>query len=431
MDPGAPAVEDAARRTAARLRAVLGAATCLMLALSWPLWTAPEGVFPRVPFILGAAWCDEPPTAAWLIAGTLLATVAAGALPWRGWAWALGTSAALLAALVVQDQHRFQPWVYQYVMLALLLVALPPRQALRYARWWFAGLYVHSGLSKLDVSFTREIGAVVLAVLARPFGIDPASWPDAWRDGAILALPVAEIGVAVLLVVPHTRRAGLAGALVLHALLIAVLGPWALGHSTIVLVWNAAMMGELLVLFGAEIASNRETIADVRDGLPPRMVQVLFWVALVAPLGERWGVLDAWPAHALYASHVERTTVFVYAEGCDAYPAAVRRHLTGEAEGPWRRLDLTGWSREMRGTPVYPSGRACNGLAEALAARYGGPHPVRVLQWSRADRWTGRRAVVEARGLDAIRRLGDRYWWNAHPGPKAGQARSRPAGSEG
>ena len=51
----------------------------------------------------------------------------------------------------------------------------------------------------------------------------------------------------------------------------------------------------------------------------------------------------------------------------------------------------------------------------SLAARYGGRLLIRVIQWGRADRWTGERTSVECLGLDAVRRQGDRYRLNAHP----------------
>src|SRR5436305_1432729 len=101
----------------------------------------------------------------------------------------------------------------------------------------------------------------------------------------------------------------------------------------------------------------------------------------VASWGEgswKWRV-DPWawtappgrPPRALYASHVERTEVFLHADELDAYPFEIRRHARATGPGPWRRLDLTGWSRAVRGVPVYPQARVGNGLAEALAARYG------------------------------------------------------------
>ena len=43
-------------------------------------------------------------------------------------------------------------------------------------------------------------------------------------------------------------------------------------------------------------------------------------------------------SHALYASHVERTEVFLHEDELGAYPAGVARHARGSGPGPWRRL---------------------------------------------------------------------------------------------
>jgi hypothetical protein len=413
-DTEAAAGPAAAETRLARLRVVLAVATLAMLGLSWPLWVE-NGAFPRVPFIPRLP--EVPAAASWLLYLVLLGAIAASARAGgRAWRDGLGVSFVLLVGLVLGDQHRFQPWVYQYLMLALIVATLPPETALRYARWWFAALYLHSGLSKLDVSFCHEMGAVFLATALRSLGIVPHDWPAAWRTAAVLAMPAWEIAVAAALVVPRTRRLGLAGALILHGALLGILGPWGLGHSTIVLVWNAAMMIEAALLFGPrDTASAADPVPARSVRLVGRVAQAVFWAAVVLPLGERWGVFDAWPAHALYASHVERTVVYVHEDGLDALPTAARRHVGPGDFGPWRRLDLTGWSRAVRGVPVYPQGRACNGLAEALAARYGGRLPVRVIHWGRADRWTGQRSRVELLGLAAIRRRGSRYRLNAHP----------------
>lgn len=428
-EPGRPISDhdhDAAACTLARLRTVLGLATLAMLALSWPLWITTDA-FPRVPFAPGIPDLSTP--VSWGLYTLLMLAVAAAAagLAWRT---ALSVGLSALVFLILQDQHRFQPWAYQFLIGGLLLVSLSPERALRYARWWLAALYFHSGLSKLDVSFCREMGRLFLTTAVRPFGLDPATWPPAWQDAAILAMPAAEIAIAVALVLPRTRRIGLGGAWALHTALLGILGPWGLRHSTIVLVWNVAMMIEAAILCWPE-STGREAATT---GEPARRAPVvgvltipLFWLGVLAPLGERSGFLDAWPAHALYASHVERTGVFFHEQDSDQWPPDLRRYLGAENATPWRRFDLTGWSREVRGVPVYPQGRACNGLAEFLAARYRSRLLIQVIQWGRADRWTGQRTWVECVGLEAIRRQGNRYWLNAHP---AGGFAHAPAASD-
>jgi hypothetical protein len=226
-------------------------------------------------------------------------------------------------------------------------------------------------------------------------------------------MPSWEIAVAIALLIPSARRLGLAGVTAIHLALIAILGPLGLGHSMIVLVWNAAMLVEAWVLFAPDLGPDPK-----QPGRPTaigRVIEAAFWIAVVLPLGERWGLLDSWPAHALYASHTERTEVLIHEDGVGAWPKTIRPHMVPLGFGPWFRLELTAWSRAVCGVPVYPQGRACNGLAEALAARYGDRGPVRLIQWSRAAWWTGQRRRVECIGAEAIRRHGDRYWLNAHP----------------
>jgi hypothetical protein len=170
---------------------------------------------------------------------------------------------------------------------------------------------------------------------------------------------------------------------------------------------------EVWIAFGPE-----PTLAPSEPG-PARLWGWLVRAALVAtmllPLGERWGYCDAWPAHALYASHVERTEVYLHESELGEYPREIQAHVKGDRQGPWCRLDLTAWSRTVRGVPIYPQGRVCNGVAEALAACYGERRAIRVVQWGRADRWTGARTRVALIGLEEIRRHGDTYLLNAHP----------------
>lgn len=391
---------DAAER---RFRAVLGLATIGMLGLSWPLW-AGRADFPRVPFVVGIP--AVPPWAGWGLFVLLIATIAAGIVRRE----ILGASAVLLLILIAQDQHRFQPWAYQFGMAALALATTSRAKAVGLCRLFLLALYFHSGLSKLDASFCRGLGLTFLETAARPFGMSPSRWPEGVRVAAVLAMPMAEMAIAAGLAFPKTRRAAIVGAVGLHATLIAILGPWGLDQSTIVLVWNAALMVEVPALFGPSESGG----SAAGSRLEP-WTTLLFALAAILPFGERRGLCDAWPAFAYYAGHVERVEVEVPAHDVEELPESLRRLALGE--GPWRRIDLTAWSRAVRGVPVYPQARACLGLAEALAARYRGARALRVTWHGRADRWNGRRESVSAVGLGAIRALGDRCRLNAHPGP--------------
>lgn len=374
-----------------------------MILASWPLWVGED--FPRVPVAL--AFPDlGGPLARWLAMG-MLAGVVAG-IAWR-WAWPVGAACAL--ALVLDDQHRFQVWLYQWLVCGFAIAAARKPTALGLVRAFHVAVYAHSGLSKLDHSFVTEIGREFLAIIARPLGLDPTAWPVGLRVAAILAIPIAELLIAAGLCFPRTRRWSVAGAVAMHAALIALLGPWSLDHSLNVLIWNAAFALETVAAFreprgDAQALSRDESFGD-------DAARAVILLAIAMPIFERAGWWDSWPSFALYASHCERTEILLHEADADRWPEPIRPHLRRTGEGPWHRLDLTSWSRAVRGTPPYPQGRASQGVAEALARRL----MVLVVQRGRAHPLTGRRESKQAEGYDAIRRLGDEFALGAHPRP--------------
>jgi hypothetical protein len=390
-----------------RFRATLCGSTFLMVALSWPLWVD-GGEFPRVPFV--GAMPALPVWVSWAVLLGIEVSLVLAAFGWR-WRAMLSVGCVLLTFAILPDQNRFQPWAYQFAVAALLMACLPGSEALRLARWYVIGLYVYSSLSKLDASFCLELGPTFLSAILRPLGVDPWGWTQGPRNAATLAMPLFELVVAALLVLPSTRRWGVLGSILIHASLVGVLGPWGLDHSTIVLIWNVALAVEVMVLFWS-VESPRPKIRAGGMGL---LVRALFEVLMVLPAGERLGWCDAWPAHALYASHAERSDIFIHEDESDRYPAEINRWLGPTGVGGWRRLDVTGWSRSLRGTPPYPSGRIGNAIAEFLEVRFAGPQPVRLVQWGRAGVWDGARPRDESLGLKAIRRRAGEFWINARP----------------
>ncbi|MDB5349972.1 MAG: hypothetical protein JWN86_1219 [Planctomycetota bacterium] len=395
-------------------RAVLCLSTALMMALSWPLWVS-GGLFPKVPFLGGVRLL--PVWASWVrFAASLVALVSASAGLWpkRSLWIALGIS----AWMVLEDQFRLQPWMYQFLLMGLALAACPTEEAIGLCRLFLIALYFHSGLSKFDRSFEFGMGYQFLEVAMRPFHVEPHLWPLSQQVGATLAMPAWEVAIAIGLVFRRTRPFALVGAVIQHAALLAIVGPWGLNHSTGVLVWNASLIVELLLLFGMVGVP-----VDTRSEVGCRLCQAtrtMILLAAILPFGERWGLWDTWPSFGFYASHNERMILLVDPDAIEACPKSMRRHGSVVKFGSnrdWTHVDLSAWSLAERGTPLYPAARALNGVAEAIAARYCSPHFLTVFHSGRADRWTGQRSSLELIGLPAIRRHGDTYLFNAHPMP--------------
>ncbi len=97
------------------------------------------------------------------------------------------------------------------------------------------------------------------------------------------------------------------------------------------------------------------------------------------PFLERWGFWDTWPSFAVYASHNERSEVYVWNVDLPRLPETIRRHAYRDEETRWSRIDLTGWSRAERGVPPYPQSRTESAVGEWLATRFRLVHEVRVV----------------------------------------------------
>jgi hypothetical protein len=400
---------DAESEDPALFRAALGIATLVLMALSWPLWIDASDGYPRVPFLRG--WPTLSIDVSFWVFGVTLAAIGLSAAGVGG-RLGLLAAACLTTFLVLGDQARLQIWIYQYLWCALALAMAPVGWRLRLCRWFVVALYVHSGLSKLDASFVHELGRVLLDAGLRPLGQSSATWPAALRTAAILAMPTFEMTVGLLLTIRRMRRVGLAGSILLHVAILAVLGPWSLNHSAVVLAWNLALIPENLVLFAPRPESSAPSPREIRQ------MPAAAWLALVAsllPLAERAGWWDTWPSFAVYASHNERLTVFVHEDDVPRLPANVRRYVLATEGASWQPLDLTAWSRAARGAPPYPQVRAGLGAALAIEQRHAPARGLRARLQHRADPLRGTRRVEWLAGRGAIARQADSYWINAHP----------------
>jgi hypothetical protein len=403
--------DDPDASTARLYRLVLCAATLAMVAGSWPLW-ADEGLFPRVPFFRGwPVWGGFAQVLRAVMVGSIL--LAALGLKHR---WALASAIGLMSLLVLGDQHRFQPWAYQFQLIGFALAVGPSAGALVFARWSLIALYAHSGLSKLDVSFCDELGRTFLQAGLRPLGFHPDLWSQTARVAAALAMPVMELVVAACLAWPRMRRVGLIGAIAVHLGLLAVLGPLGLNHSANVLIWNVSMIAQDILLFGMATVPERPASWAFRELL----VWTVLLLSFLLPFGERFGLFDTWPSHAVYASHAERTLVAVAADDVDRLPESLASHLGPDDLSEFRALDIAGWSLAERGTPLYPQNRARHGVAVALAERY--DLLVRVTHQGRASALSGRRDSIILTGREMLRDGWRGGWLNAMPAPQPSPA---------
>lgn len=404
---------------------VLAIGGLALLGVTWPMWT-PQNLFPRVPaFEQVAAWPrGTVDILNWIALGLCTASLVFLTVMRSGRAAkaaALVVAVAFLA-LTVLDQHRLQPWVVHIALGLLLLQFADPARRMDYLRGFTVSIYAYSALGKFDAQFLHTVGQDFVGVFLERFGGDIRMLSDPTRFWLAAALPIGELLVAIGLVFRLTRAVATVAAIVMHLLLLVVLGPWGLDHAWGVLVWNMLFIATDALLFlwpaapGVSAPATGHSEA-VTGSLPQGgWIEALLIVALVAPLGERLGLVDHWLGWALYAPHSSRVRIEVAAGAAAGLPDVVQPFIEREnsAELIWREVRIDRWSLATLGAPVYPQQRFQLGVARALAQRVG-EREIRVHLLGTADRWSGQRGRWTLEGRRELEHAAMRFWFNTKP----------------
>lgn len=380
----------------------------ILLGLTWPLWTPWRDV-PRVAPLsaLGAL----PPAFDLVLLGMVgagvLLTVRRRTSPYRG----IGIATAALLGLMAVDQLRWQPWAYHALIVGAVLAASDARRAIGGLRLVAIAVYGYSALAKIDAEFVATLGRQMVGVLVGAIGTNAAMLDGSLVQASALALPLSELGLAVLLAAslrwrslanPACRLVGLT-----HLTTIAVLSPWGLGHSLGVLLWNAGFAWQTILLFSSSLPERSATPVDQATSPVARWVtRTAIGLAIFAPLGTPIGLWDQWPGWALYAPGGERATLLIHTAAIDRLPDSLGRYVDADADvaSPWRRVRVNDWMLSETGAPIYPQNRLVAAIASGLLERYPLTDRLRVSVESAADRRTRQRDRKELTDRAAIRK---------------------------
>ncbi len=393
-----------------------------LITLTWKLWSPPAS-FPQIPlfsFLINApGWID------WLailigLAALIMMSISVQAGMVRSLVcWLFVGSLLVLMAL---NQHRGQPWAYQFAVIAIVLSLGTDGHSLSLLRAFVISIYIYSAIGKFDYQFLHTVGQQFLSVLTGFLSIDEQNWPAALRIYSAASFPAFELAIGIGLVFRRTRRLAAIGAVVMHTALILILGPWGLNHQWGVIAWNFYFALQAIVLFGRSREPGTQSDANLLQEKPNsslRNTLASFCVAgaIVLPLGERRGLVDHWFGWALYAPHSSRVVVEIAASAIDRLPPDVRPFAGTPSEGElWIEIPISDWSLTAVAAPIYPQARFQLGVAEHLAEKLS-PYEIRVSIQTSASRWTGARRQTQVYGLAEIQRSAQVYWLNTHPRP--------------
>ena len=383
--------EDTPQQPEARRVAFLGRIVALAmivgLLLSLNLWVSSRtypltplfGFVPPLPYPLDYALFG---LFILLVAGTALA-------PGRVARWSTLAILILAVLFVLQDQSRLQPWFYQY---AFILAAvglyrqglLSVEDTLNACRSVVAFTYLWSGLQKANARFLQ---------VSYPWLIEPltpylSEGAQATMAYGAYAAPIVEAAIGIGLLSRRFRKPAAIGALVMHAFILAVVGPGGLDWNPVVWPWNLAMIAFVFILFWqpADDPRPREILLPGQSFLigTSFRVCVLILFALM-PLFSFFGLWDSYLSASLYSGNLKDAKV-----------------LTWNGSG-WSSTSIQEVSMKETDAPAYPEERVFKTVFAKRWCDQGGPPKSILLVTSKPDILTGARSAEVFRCQDVQR----------------------------
>lgn len=360
----------------------------LLFASSWKLWT-PQDIFPQIPFLTSLittpTWVD------WFCLGLSAGALGVCLLAKEGKAL---TAALILFAisttvLILLDQHRLQPWAYQFVILATVIATSSKLNAVRRIQIITVSIYIFSGVSKLDYQFVHTVGDQMLSTLVGTFGATTENWPTQIKHFTVLCLPMTEILLGIGLLISKTRSWAVAGAVTMHAVLLVLLFQDVSGLG--VLIWNLFFIFQIVWIFHRQPNLKSKPVES-----PPLLDSLGYLITLgvvIFPLTQPWGICDHWPAWQVYA------------------PRCSRAQLESPLEGNEFWNNFGQWSNQTLSVPVYPQARFEFAVAMAVQQKFNKSRGLPIEVSRASDRWNGTRESKLIAG-DQIKMQMRQYWLN-------------------
>lgn len=347
------------------VRVLLTVGLLVGVLMSWKLWMT-DRAFPHLPVFTWFGPFPEP----WdqvLYGAFVLALV--GSLLRPGCRWALGSVLGIAVLLALQDQVRWQPWFYLYLLGLVAYLYLPGRAwlgagsaVLGLVRLLLVAMYFWSGYHKLHPAFD---------VMFPQAFLDPLTgvWP-AWGVDLLRALqptiPWVEMGAAFLLLslVPVVRHAGVLLAVSTHLFIFLLIGPLGMNDNIIIWPWNLCMALVVpLAFWGNPSFGWREmVVTPIRFWLGPFLVLLAVMPAF-SP-----GIWDRYLSFHLYSGRDQRVMLVLDEKAAQVLPEEVRAYLKPGAGGRLQELRFKQWALEELRVPFPTEERLNLRLAKHFAA---------------------------------------------------------------
>jgi uncharacterized membrane protein YphA (DoxX/SURF4 family) len=339
-------------------------AICLFLLigiiLSFRLWQA-DRFFPLTPFIEGLNESSTQLNSFLLIvlALSLVSVVLTNKVIF------LRIALCALIIILLQDQQRWQPWVYFY-LLVLLPFAIDaytkqPISILVCIQIVIVGIYLWSGIHKFNSNF---IDLTFTNILTNFFQIKNERIISVARYGGYL-VSILEVLIAVALTIPKFRTVGVILVISLHTFILVYLSPLGVDDNSIVYPWNIAMMLLTVLLFYKQ---KNDVTAIIQGTIQMKLLSAALMVlVLILPFLNFANKWDSYLSFSLYSDKISLHYVAIEKTQLDKIDVRLHKYfvnINGLSGG--EIIDINKWSTGELNVPFYPETRVFRDVCKSF-----------------------------------------------------------------
>lgn len=252
------------------------------------------------------------------------------------------------AVLMLQDINRLQPYdmMYGYTLLVALFCRGDRQAGLTALRIMVCGVYFWGGFHKLNLNFYGTVFPWFIEPL-HVLGPPPNNFIDDIFIVGMLATPLFEALIGILLLFPARRKRATAMAFIMLVVVLACLGPFGHNWAMVVWPWNIWLfLVELYLFFHPTGLAAPFLLRPMR-----RHAFFSFLLFVVAPVTAMFTPWYTQPGFKLYSGNTPRgQVVFPMQETMARVPRYLRKAVT-----PMHTLDMNDWGigAELQNAP-YP-----------------------------------------------------------------------------
>lgn len=271
---------------------------------------------------------------------------------------------AILFILLLQDQTRWQPWVYIYFLFLLLFSfteKIPGRQnhLLTYLRVVTIGIYFWSGVHKLNPNF---LDITFENILTHFLWFKDVNFISTIKPFGYF-IPVVEIGISIFLFFPKSRNLAVYFVIITHLFILVYLSPLGIDSNSVVFPWNVAMIFIVFFLFyNAEEKIDLKNI--IKKDLMLISVLLLTWMF---PVLSFFGFWDNYLSFDLYSSKSDEYYIVIAEDQLNKVDKKLKPYYLPARETQGGKIiNMNRWALEEMNVPFYPQSRAFKKAAKAF-----------------------------------------------------------------